>query len=47
MGYGPTAVVVASAPGMLRGELGGGGGPTVCPAVFPWHCDSHGEKTLI
>lgn len=27
MGYGPTAVVVASAPGMLRGELGGGGVP--------------------
>lgn len=25
MGYGPTAVVVASAPRMLRGELAGGG----------------------
>lgn len=30
MGYGPTAVVVASAPGMLRGELWGGGGVPLC-----------------
>lgn len=44
MGYGPTAVVVAPAPGMLRGELGG---VPLGPAVFPWHCDSHGENALI
>lgn len=35
MGYGPTAVVVASAPGMLRGELWGGGVSHCVPGCLP------------